>query len=134
MLRSFRALLAAATLIIVAVSPLSAQAGKVTCKDGTKSAGGRGACSSHGGVVTAATTATAKADAKAAKAAKKAGAATTKAEKGTKAAKGTTTAAADRDAAGATAECKDHTYSHAKSHRGACSRHGGVAKFLDGKK
>jgi hypothetical protein len=135
MLRSFRALLAATTLVIVAVSPLSAQAGKVTCKDGSKSVAGRGACSSHGGVVTAATKATAKADARAAKAAKKAETANTKAEKATKAAKSTTTtAAADRDAAGATAECKDHTYSHAKSHRGACSRHGGVAKYLDGKK
>ena len=39
----------------------------------------------------------------------------------------------DRDARGATAECKDHTYSHAKTHQGSCSTHGGVAKFLDGK-
>jgi outer membrane biosynthesis protein TonB len=33
-------------------------------------------------------------------------------------------------AAGATAQCKDGTYSHAKNHRGACSRHGGVAKWM----
>ena len=33
------------------------------------------------------------------------------------------------DAAGATAQCKDGTYSHAKVHTGACSRHGGVAKW-----
>lgn len=33
-------------------------------------------------------------------------------------------------AAGAIAQCKDGTYSHAKNHRGACSRHGGVAKWL----
>ena len=33
-------------------------------------------------------------------------------------------------AAGATAQCKDGTYSHAKNHRGACSRHGGVGKWL----
>ena len=32
--------------------------------------------------------------------------------------------------AGATAQCKDGSYSHAKSHQGACSRHGGVAKWL----
>lgn len=32
--------------------------------------------------------------------------------------------------AGATAQCKDGTYSHAKTHRGACSHHGGVAKWL----
>ena len=28
---------------------------------------------------------------------------------------------------GATAKCKDGTYSRAKQHRGACSHHGGVA-------
>ena len=32
---------------------LSAQAMKVKCKDGTKSAGGQGACSSHGGIAEA---------------------------------------------------------------------------------
>jgi hypothetical protein len=32
--------------------------------------------------------------------------------------------------AGATAQCKDGSYSHAKTHQGACSRHGGVAKWL----
>lgn len=31
---------------------------------------------------------------------------------------------------GATAACKDGTYSHAKQHSGACSRHGGVAKWF----
>src|SRR4029077_11369862 len=29
---------------------------------------------------------------------------------------------------GATAKCKDGTFSHAKQHRGACSKHGGVAE------
>lgn len=33
-------------------------------------------------------------------------------------------------AAGAIAQCKDGTYSHAKNHRGACSRHGGVGKWM----
>ena len=33
-------------------------------------------------------------------------------------------------AAGAIAQCKDGTYSHAKHHRGACSRHGGVGKWM----
>lgn len=32
--------------------------------------------------------------------------------------------------AGASAQCKDGSYSHAKTHQGACSRHGGVAKWL----
>jgi hypothetical protein len=32
--------------------------------------------------------------------------------------------------AGASAQCKDGTYSHSKQHSGACSHHGGVAKWL----
>ena len=35
----------------------------------------------------------------------------------------------DRNPAGAIAQCKDGTYSHAKGRTGACSRHGGVAKW-----
>jgi hypothetical protein len=34
------------------------------------------------------------------------------------------------DPRGATARCKDGTYSHSKSHSGSCSHDGGVAKFL----
>jgi hypothetical protein len=37
---------------------------------------------------------------------------------------------ANDNPAGATAQCKDGTYSHAKTHQGACSHHGGVAKWL----
>ncbi|HZQ17085.1 MAG TPA: DUF3761 domain-containing protein [Terriglobales bacterium] len=32
--------------------------------------------------------------------------------------------------AGATAQCRDGTYSFSKSRRGTCSHHGGVAKWL----
>jgi hypothetical protein len=32
---------------------------------------------------------------------------------------------------GATARCQDGTLSHSKQHRGACSRHGGVAQWLN---
>ena len=32
--------------------------------------------------------------------------------------------------AGATGQCKDGTYTMAKTHQGACSSHGGVAKWL----
>lgn len=32
--------------------------------------------------------------------------------------------------AGAVAQCKDGSYSHAKTHSGACSHHGGVAKWM----
>jgi len=36
----------------------------------------------------------------------------------------------DRNPSGAIAQCKDGTYSHSKQRTGACSRHGGVAKWL----
>jgi Ni/Co efflux regulator RcnB len=32
--------------------------------------------------------------------------------------------------AGASAQCRDSTYSFSRSHRGTCSRHGGVAAWL----
>jgi hypothetical protein len=151
---SYRTLLVA-TAIGLAPLALNAQAtAAVTCKDGTTStATGRGTCSGHGGVDKSAkaaksNTKVAKADAKAdTKAAKAETKADTKAD--TKAAKQETRAAskpassdvketrkvanataANTDAANATAKCKDGTYSHAATHRGACSRHGGVAEWL----
>ena len=41
-----------------------------------------------------------------------------------------TSRAANSDAAGASAQCKDGSYSHSKVRTGSCSRHGGVAKWL----
>jgi hypothetical protein len=38
--------------------------------------------------------------------------------------------AGNTDPAGATALCKDGTYSRSTNHRGACARHQGVAKWL----
>ena len=35
----------------------------------------------------------------------------------------------DRNPAGAIAQCKDGTYSHAKARTGVCSRHGGVGRW-----
>lgn len=165
-MRSLRSLLAIGSLIVLSASTMAAQGGKVTCKDGSKSKGGQGACSGHGGVLTPEMKAQMKADAKAAKEAKAAQMAAKRAEM--KTAKKAEVAEKrmdkrmemadkkemkkdagmakadmkadrkaeredDKDARGATAECKDHTYSHAKTHQGACSRHGGVARFLDGK-
>ena len=121
---------------------------------------GRGVCSGHGGVDAKTTNAAkqdakaAKATAKAEKAnaadakvdkaadagSEKAAKADKKADKAValttaKASKSVAKAEkaedkADKDANGATAQCKDGTYSHAKSHQGACSKHGGVAKFI----
>src|SRR5690349_18973695 len=135
-----RILLTVGGLLLLSAGSLAAQDAKVTCKDGTLSKGGQGACSSHGGIATkstvkseskAAATA-AKADAKAtmadAKASKagtmakdaKAEAKTAKAD--AKMAKAETKTAAkdmkadmkaeEKDAKGATALCKDNTYSH----------------------
>jgi hypothetical protein len=36
-------------------------------------------------------------------------------------------------AEGATAKCKDGTFSHAHQHDGACAKHGGVEAWMDGK-
>jgi hypothetical protein len=41
-----------------------------------------------------------------------------------------TSAMAPAAPAGATGQCKDGTYTMAKNHQGACSSHGGVAKWL----
>ena len=77
---------------------------------------------------------TSKADAAAAKTASKAESKVEKSESkaADKAAKTTKTASSldNKDPTNATAQCKDGTYSHATHHQGACSNHGGVAKFL----
>ena len=147
----FRMLLVAGGLLALSSGSLSAQATKVTCKDGAKSAGGQGACSGHGGIADALSVTckdgtksaggqgacsshggiASKADAKAvAKDANTDAKSALKADtKATKAAD----KAEDHDAKGATAICKDKTYSHAKSAQGMCSGHGGVAKTLSGK-
>jgi hypothetical protein len=112
--------LAAAPLLMLAMSLPSyadtTAAPPATCKDGTTSTvTGHGACSGHGGVQ------------KTAKAAAPAAAATAAAPAP---AKSTTAAAGNTDPTGATAKCKDGTYSKSKSHSGACSKHGGVADWI----
>jgi len=114
----------------------------VTCTDGTSSAGGRGACSGHGGIsksssapaaAPAKPAAPAAAPAAAAKPAAPAATATPAAPAAAaKPAAAAPKAASNTDPTGATAKCKDGTYSHAKSHSGACSKHGGVGDWLDG--
>jgi Protein of unknown function (DUF3761) len=120
--------------------------GAVTCVDGTTSPhGGKGACSKHGGIKKDG--AAAKTEAAAPAAASKpaaAAAAPTAASKPAPAAKPVASASAastataehsvNNDATGATAKCKDGSYSHSTTHSGTCSRHGGVAEWLDGTK
>src|SRR5215467_9649203 len=138
-------LLSARSLIFfaltVAAAPLGAQSKTSVCRDGSTSAiTGRGACSGHGGVDSVATAAAkkarkaAKADAKAdkAKASKdpeKAAAAAAAAKKAdAKAIKAEEKAA--HDSVGATAQCKDGTYSHSIAMQGACGRHGGISRTI----
>jgi Protein of unknown function (DUF3761) len=108
-----------------------------TCKDGTTStATGRGACSGHGGVQKAAASTPAAAPAPAPAAAPAAPAAAPAAQpKSATASKSAPTAkAGSTDPTGATAKCKDGTYSKSQHHSGTCSSHGGVAEWLDAQK
>ena len=112
----------------------------VKCTDGTTSKPGRGACSHHGGVAKASTTAatTAASSKPASTPAATAAPVSPAKPRETTPAPETKVATArpsshrgeDNDPTGALAQCKDGMYSHAANHRGACSKHGGVAKFL----
>jgi uncharacterized protein DUF3761 len=138
-------------LLILAVAlpaALSCRAsGPVTCSDGTTSAPGKDACSNHGGVQTAAATTGAKHDSTAvpSKPAPAPSAAANAEAPGTETspaapASGPTPEAAllgqsaptaqPPTPAGATAECKDGTYSTSKPSSTTCSKHGGVKKLL----
>ncbi len=134
--------IAIALVLVASLANAQAPAKATTqsvCKDGTTSASkGKGTCSAHGGVDSLATAAAHK-SAKAAKAraeaskvsgdASKAAAADSKAKRAeAKATKAETKA--EHDSTGATAQCKDGTYSHAKTTQGACSSHGGVLKTM----
>jgi hypothetical protein len=162
-MKQLHTLLAIGSMLVLSAGVLQAQGAQVTCKDGSKSAGGQGACSGHGGIskssvkadvkaATAATKADAKADVKVAKADAKAAKVEMKADSKVAAAKidakadkvaakadakmakaDAKASTMDTDPRGATAVCKDKSYSHSKTHQGACSSHGGVTKFLDGK-
>src|SRR6202521_3086337 len=119
--------LAAPLLIFAMALPSHADS---TCKDGTPStATGRGACSGHGGVQKASKSKPAAAAAEAPAAAPPAAAKSSTASKSAP-----TTTAGNTDSTGATAKCKDGTYSKSKHHTGTCSHHGGVAEWLDGQK
>jgi hypothetical protein len=116
--------LAAPLLILAMALPCHADS---TCKDGTTStATGRGACSGHGGVQKAGKSAAAAAAAAPAATESASPAAASKAAPAAKAAATT----GNTDPTGATAKCKDGTYSKSKHHTGSCSHHGGVAEFL----
>jgi hypothetical protein len=133
---------AAAAPAAPAAAPAAPAAGATkTCADGTTSTStGKGTCSGHGGVqkaakakpATAAATPTPAATAPAAAAAPAAApaASTTAAKSSTATKSAPTTAASNTDPTGATAKCKDGTYSKSTHHSGTCSSHGGVAEWL----
>ena len=101
-------------------------AAMVTCTDGSTSKGGRGACSGHGGIKSNATaTPSLPAAVPANSPARTKSSAKSKAPSATATKRGE-----DNDPTDAIAQCKDGMYSHAANRQGACSRHGGVAKFL----
>jgi hypothetical protein len=121
------------------VAAVRAQDSTVTCKDGTTGTAGRGACSHHGGVGTpTSTTASTAPAAPAATAPAKTSPAPASSTTATSTTATSTTAAGKSgksettDPTGAIAKCKDGLYSHSKTHTGTCSRHGGVAQWLDG--
>lgn len=113
-----------------AVKDAKATGSLVSCSDGTQSKPGRGACSHHGGIQVAGA----------------AGTSTTMPvplprpnpvrTMPSTAAPGAPVASSrrreDNDPTGALAQCKDGLYSHSAHRRGACSRHGGVAKWMAG--
>lgn len=101
---------------------------QVKCGDGSMSAGGKGACSHHGGVAKGKEGD----DSHAKSAATGTSASTGKGESHENAGKGDK--GESSKAEGATAKCKDGSYSHSKQHNGACSKHGGVDTWLDGSK
>src|SRR5512146_66559 len=110
-----------------------AAAAQVMCTDGTMSKPGRGACSGHGGIKQAAA---ATAAPSLPSAVPPTAPARTRSEAKSQApsAPGVTKPSSnkgeDNDPTGAIAQCKDGMYSHAANRRGACSKHGGVAKWL----
>jgi hypothetical protein len=136
---------AVAAACLVAPFTINAQAtttaATVTCKDGTTSKAGQGACSHHGGVnkgAAASSAATSSAPAAPTPAATAAPTPPAAAAAPTKPA-GSSTASAgngvseNNDPTGAMAKCKDGLYSHSKHRTGTCSRHGGVAQWLQPK-
>lgn len=131
--RFLMGLMAAPLMFAVMAAPAVAKKKtEVTCADGsTSTAKGRGACSGHGGVKKGgAADAPAKAADSAPAPAPAPAAAPAAAAKAAPAAATKSASASGSDAEGATAKCKDGTYSHAAGHKGACSRHGGVDEWL----
>lgn len=103
---------------------------QVTCSDGTTSTAGRGACSGHGGVQKAAAATAASSLPSAVPATSPARTRSEAKANAPSATQQSSNRGEDKDPTGAIAQCKDGMYSHATNRRGACSKHGGVEKWL----
>lgn len=95
---------------------------EVRCTDGAMSKPGRGACSHHGGIAGASAGEVVRPPMRVPERPMERPRVAT--------VNPSSRRGEDNDPTGAIAQCKDGMYSHASNHRGACSRHGGVAKFL----
>ena len=114
-------------------APSTAQSSPATvqCKDGTTSKAGRGACSHHGGVASAANDAGRERIDEPAAAPRELPPSSSPAQ-GREAPRPERAPATERTPSTGqpTARCKDGSFSYAKQHSGACSHHGGVAEWL----
>jgi Protein of unknown function (DUF3761) len=110
--------------------------GPVTCKDGSSwPKAGRGACRGHGGVLKAGTAPTPPPVPRAAAPTPPPPRPSAPAAQGYPTpgpAVATKSKHASNDPTGALARCKDGMYWHGTRHSGSCSRHGGVAEWLQG--
>ncbi len=146
---------ACAMALALGLSSAAVAADRVTCSDGTTSTAGRGACRGHGGVARKATkkeheSLSAKTKrtwqdkvARKPKTEERREAVGARARETERRAQARTPVAPERrssatsrgsdndDPTGAIARCRDGTYSHARSHSGACSSHGGVGDWMD---
>ena len=117
------AILLAALVVCLA---LPADAKTVRCADGTTSKAGRGGCSRHGGVAAPEP----KAETPPPGSVMCRDGTTVKPGPDACAHHGGAPDEAAASTTGATARCKDGTYSHVEQRRGACVRHGGVAQWM----
>jgi len=115
--------------VFTAAANVGAQeAATVTCKDGSTSKGGKGACSHHGGVAKAGAPAPAPSAAPPPRNDNALPPAATQRAP----APSRSVPAPPATPGKPTAKCKDGSLSYSTHHSGACSHHGGVGQWLDG--
>lgn len=120
------------------VKAAKATGAMVACTDGTESKPGRGACSRHGGIklagaapaVTPRTRTPSPSPTPTRPRPTPPPSSPAASSSSASAATGSSGKGEDRNPTGAVAQCKDGLYSHAANRRGACARHGGVAKWM----